>query len=103
MNDDPNRSEDEDSEDEEIFPWDDVEAARRNTRLQRKYTADKGRKAYLHMARPCPECGTPAEQLAWFYFESPEWTWRNLFGRAGWMVACDPCRRQTDFFMDRMN
>jgi hypothetical protein len=88
---------------ESHLPWEDVEASRRNRRLQRKHPIEEGKTHYLANAKPCPKCQTPAEALAWFYFESPNWTWENLCGRAGWLIVCDRCRCQTDFFEEAIS
>jgi hypothetical protein len=90
-------------EDEDQFPWEDVEAARRNQRLQREHPVSEGKQRYAASARPCPKCHTPAEALSWFYFESPAETWEHLCGRAGWITVCDHCRLQVDFFLEVMN
>ena len=47
----------------------------------------------------CPKCDSSRTQL---YFQSPEWTWQNLCGRAGHMVICPICRTQ-DFHLEIMN
>lgn len=83
-----------------FFPWEDVEAAERNSQLQSQHP--------LHPEFPrdgiaCPGCGTASEQLTWFYFSSPDWTWRRLCGRAGWIAVCKPCRMQVNFVLEMMN
>lgn len=30
--------------------------------------------------------GTCLASAEWVYFRSPEWTWQNMCGRAGWML-----------------
>ncbi len=85
---------------EEDFPWEDVDAARTNRRLQRKHPSAQGKSTYLSRAKPCPQCGSKADELAWFYFESPSGTWNQLCGRAGWITVCDSCRVQVDFFLE---
>lgn len=90
-------------EDDDQFPWEDVEAARKNQRLQREHPVSVGRQRYSATAKPCPNCQTPADSLSWFYFESPSETWEHLCGRAGWMTVCDRCHLQVDFFLEVMN
>lgn len=92
-----------DEPDEERFPWQDADAARKNTRLQRRHDVSEAHEHYLSAARSCPRCAAAPGELTWFYFESPKWTWENLCGRAGWMTVCDPCRVQVDFFMEVLN
>lgn len=48
----------------------------------------------------CPECGEHHIEL---YFSSPDWTWRNLCGRAGTMKICSKCEKQVDFCLEVMN
>ena len=93
-------SDEEDVEDEDQYPWDDVDSARKNTRLQRGHPIAEGHAAYLAAAKPCPQCQASAGRLSWFYFESPAETWEHLCGRAGWMTVCDQCHRQVDFFLE---
>lgn len=47
----------------------------------------------------CTKCDSVRTQL---YFQSPEWTWQNLCGRAGHMVICPICKTQ-DFHLEIMN
>jgi hypothetical protein len=92
---------DEDGDDN--YPWEHVNASRHNQRLQQKHKPDEALARYEGKAKPCPKCGRTFRDLAWFYFESPEWTWENLCGRAGWMAVCDACHLQVDFFLERLN
>lgn len=85
------------------FPPEDIAAARNDAGLQREHDAGQGKERYLQQAHKCPTCGTPPEFLEWFYFNSPDWTWRNLCGRAGWMTYCEWCENQVDFFLEIMN
>lgn len=103
---DPTEAEDaeclnDDEPDKNRYPWEDVDKARHNPRLQRKHPPGEADK-YRVMAKPCPKCGKASGELAWFYFESPKWTWENLCGRAGWMTVCDACHMQVDFFLEVM-
>ncbi len=88
--------------DEDQYPWEDVDKARHNQRLQRKHPPGEADK-YRATAKPCPKCRKASADLAWFYFESPKWTLENLCGRAGWMTVCDTCRVQVDFFLEVLN
>ena len=92
----------EDNQDEQ-YPWEHVDASRHNHRLQQRHKPDEAFIRYEGKARPCPKCGKASRDLAWFYFESPPWTWQNLCGRAGWMIVCDVCHVQVDFFLDVLN
>lgn len=90
-------------EDAEEYPWEDVAAARQSQRLQRRHSVVAAKEKYLAKAKPCPQCGTVANELAWFYFDSPTETWKHLCGCAGWMTVCDPCHVQVDFFLEVMS
>ena len=46
---------------------------------------------------PCPLCGKPSEELHWFWFDSPRWTWENLMGSEGHMSICPDCRCLVEF------
>jgi len=70
--------------------------------LQQQHKPDEAAR-YRERARPCPKCGRTSKDLAWFYFESPEWTWANLCGRAGWITVCDACHAQVDCFLESMS
>ena len=48
----------------------------------------------------CPDCG---EKLIQVYFRSPDWTWKDLCGRAGDMLICPKCHAQQDFRLTIMN
>lgn len=86
------------------YPWEDVEAARHNARLQKRHRGKErvaeGLPAHFAYVRPCPTCGAASEKLSWFYFESPKETWPNECGVAGWMAVCDPCHIQINLFGD---
>ena len=88
--------------DGEIFPWDDVDAARNDAELQAGHDADAMRRTSAENVR-CPRCSRPGDQLTWFFFRSPAWTWRSLCGRAGWIAVCDACRHQVTFSCTVMN
>lgn len=48
----------------------------------------------------CPDCGNKRIKL---YFNSPEWTWAMLCGRAGDMIICPHCKEQASFKCKVMN
>ena len=85
----------------ELFPWDDVIRCRAQT--SKPTPLRKAQRRYGPQAMACPSCGAPATAHAWFYFESPAWTWDHSCGRAGWMTVCDPCHRQVNFFLELLN
>jgi hypothetical protein len=85
------------------LPWEDVDACRGNRRLQQKHSMDDAKDHYLAEANRCPRCRTPPDALSWIYFSSPKETWPALCGCAGWLIACDECRIQVDFFIEVMS
>ncbi len=85
---------------EDDFPWEDVESARGDLRLQGQHPVEDGNARYQAEARACPGCGAPPSELSWFYFESPEETWAQLCGVAGWLTVCDRCHRQVNCFKE---
>jgi len=97
-----NTGEDDDELDDS-FPWPDVEASRNDRKLQQENSLEEARERYLEQARCCPKCKAKADELAWFYFSSPDITWEHLCGRAGWLTVCDRCRVQVDFFLEVLN
>lgn len=88
---------------EDGYPWEDVDEARADRRLQRKHPIAEGQDRYRAVAKACPKCNTAADRLSWFYFRSPALTWEPLCGRAGWMTVCDQCHVQVDFFCEVMS
>ena len=47
--------------------------------------------------RSCPLCGKASEDLIWFNFRSPKWTWDKLMGCGGPMSICPDCGCLVDF------
>ena len=76
---------------EQEFPWEDIEASRKNKGLQQKHPLAEAL-LYRAAAKGCPSCGAASGELAWIYFESPPWTWEALCGRAVWITVCDEWR-----------
>ena len=74
---------------EVFFPWEDVFASMM-----------KNPEKVCLSSKTCPDCG---ERLIQLYFSSPDWTWRELCGRAGDMLICPKCHEQKDFFLRIMN
>ncbi len=81
----------------QYFPWKDVEASMRETKLETWHGAPQD---YLQEARSCPLCNTAPEKLRWVFVSSPPWTWDQRRGRAGYLLVCDKCRLQVDFFCE---
>jgi hypothetical protein len=93
-------NEDDEILDDDSFPWEDVEASRKDTLLQNEHPVAEAQQHYAAHAKPCPQCHASADNLSWFYFKSPAETWENLCGQAGWIIVCDKCSRQVDFFVE---
>jgi hypothetical protein len=51
---------------------------------------------HLKKAKPCPRCGTPPEQLEWFYYCDPPSSWRDY--STGWKTRCGICLQEVQFF-----
>jgi hypothetical protein len=84
------------------FPVEHLEASRRDQRLQAR---ERGRIEETMRANPglkCPECASDSG-LAWFWFESPAWTWEQLCGRAGVVAFCAVHGRQAAFELRVVN
>ena len=86
-----------------FFSWANINASRADADLQSRHSLEDGKSRHLTEARPCPKCDTPPAHLAWIYFRSPEGTWSHKCGRAGWLIVCDRCQIQTDFFLELMS
>ena len=85
------------------YPWEDVGKSRGDWKLQLFQWLSRGKHKYMELAKPCPSCGAGPRAMAWVYFVSPVWTWEHLCGRAGWLVVCDKCNVQSNFFCERLN
>ncbi len=79
------------------FPLEDIIECIENVEFQLHHNPKTARKEYG--ASIAPE----TENCFWFYFKSPQWTWENLCGRAGWMVLSKKDLKQIDFFLEIMN
>jgi len=88
---------------EQEYPWEDVEASRRNRRLQKRHRLPDCIQTHFSGTRSCPKCGATPDALTWFYFRSPKETWPMLCGVAGWMAICDRCQVQVNFFSEVMS
>lgn len=75
------------AEDQDFFPWEDVDASRRDTRLQADPPYGELLARFREQARVCPGCGTAPTALGWIYFRSLPWTWELMVGRQGLTVA----------------
>lgn len=51
----------------------------------------------------CPNCGKSIKDLKVIYFRSPDWTWKEMCGREGWLVICEDCKKQVYFKTVVMN
>ena len=86
-------------EDDGQYPWEDVDSARNDKRLQSEHPQLEAQ-SYIEQSGPCPKCGKKAKDLTWFYFSSPEETWGWLCGSSGWMAVCDSCHLQVCYIED---
>ncbi len=86
-----------------IFPWDDVNDAIKNGKFKSKKDILEAKINYGEKCKPCPKCRREADQLFWLYFMSAQWTWESMCGRGGWLVICEKCNEQVEFFGEMMN
>ena len=79
------------------FAMKDIVNSMRDVELQSQHDMGDAIKYYGHMVNhPLGDC-------IWFWFESPDWTWKKLCGRAGWMVISRSDLKLIDFFLEIMN
>ena len=79
------------------FPMEHIIACLRDDNLQSRHSLAEALKRYKE------QLAEPVENVVWFYFETPAWTWENLCGRAGWMVVGKESPQQVAFFLEIMN
>ena len=85
----------------DYFPWHVVERSQEDPDLER-YQGVK--EEYLIEARCCPKCETPPEQLRWVYVRDdpqPSDPPRPVPCREGYLLICDACMLQVDFFCEK--
>jgi hypothetical protein len=83
------------------FPWHVVERSRRDPQLQRYHGV---KEEYIVEARSCPKCETPPERLRWVYVREglPPSGQISAHGcREGYLLICDACLLQVDFFCEK--
>lgn len=75
------------------FPWADVKACLNRSLESKNYKGHDN----------CPKCRLSSEKLKWISFSSPDWTWKNMVGRAGPLSICPDCKIQVEFINEIMN
>jgi hypothetical protein len=88
---------------EEFRRWDDMRRSAAHAHLQAEHSVEQGKARHLADAVECPLCQTSPDRLTWTYFASSPQSWRNLCGRAGWVVVCEPCELEVSVFIDMLN
>lgn len=83
---------------DQYFPWEVVEQSLRDPLLER-YQGVK--QEYLVEARSCPKCEAPPEELRWIYVREAPDPLGVTQSREGYLLVCDKCRIQVDFFWER--
>jgi hypothetical protein len=86
-----------------FLPWDELRACESSHKLRREHPVAAGKARFLAEAAPCPVCDTPPDRLTWIYFTTAPETWRNLCGRAGWILVCERCMLQVSCFIEVLN
>ena len=84
-------------------PLDHVAASRQDGVLQRRWRVRVNQARAEGGNLVCPACGAVADELAWFYFRSPPWTWEHLCGCEGVVVYCDHCNGVVAYGWDVIN
>ena len=84
------------------LPWEIIEQALADGRLQRKGWR-RFKPEQCPAARACPECGRQGAALTWIYFSNGQECWMAECGLEGWAVVCMECRKQADFFPTLMS
>jgi len=74
-----------------IYPWDEVLACKNMTIRFEDIVSPYGSPL---RARRCPYCFS---NTFWIYFSSPAYRWKELMGRAGYMLICPHCVKQLEF------
>ena len=92
-----------DEEDDDQFPWEDVEAARQDRRLQREHPVAESQQLYPPEPSRVRNATPPPAELSWFYFESPKEFWAQLCGCGGWMTVWTITHLQVDFFREMIS
>ncbi len=80
------------------YPDEHLIASRRDISLQGGHNWEENKDILLVSADDCESCGCKAAELSWFYFRSPEWTWKYSCGSEGWVGMCDRCNLQINYF-----
>lgn len=90
-----------------FFPPSDVRAAAEDTALQddawRNRQPPEGTFEAMVAEFVAEHPGTCLAAAEWVYFRSPDWTWQNLCGRAGWMLWDPSTGEQFCFQLGIMN
>ena len=87
---------------EPSFPLEDMIASRSDHRLQKRHRKHLMELMGMYADLRCPDCHS--QLLAWFWFESPEWTWGPaLCGRAGPVAWCNDCDQEVAYFEEIMS
>ena len=83
------------------FPWEIVEQSLQDPQLEQFQGV---KEEYLVEAKSCPNCEAPPDELRWVYVqEAPQPSERPgaHSHREGYLLVCDKCHLQVDFFCER--
>jgi hypothetical protein len=78
--------------------WAELQPVRDDAEIQAKGQA-KGYGEFLGRAKPCPGCGTPADQLVWVYEDITTVAPKDVCRLVRWWTVCDGCRRRVEHFV----
>jgi hypothetical protein len=87
---------------EDQFPVEHLRAARADERLQAG-AQHLAYERFERVERRLRREGVSLNTAEWFYFRSPEDTWRALCGREGWVLWRPATGEQLAFIMTGMN
>ena len=85
--------------------WSDIPPEIKNCSVEyefRNFVPADQEKIKSHVC-PCPSCGLNPEELVWIEYRSPNWTWRNLCGRQGYISLCPHCKKAVSSILTLMN
>lgn len=76
---------------ENIFAWREVVESMKSRKKE----------AYYIKGKPCKVCG--GDNTVFFCYRSSDKSWRELYGREGYMHICPDCMKQISFIHYKMN
>lgn len=94
------------NDEQQNFPEKDIKASLNNSSLQKENPLTGLKPDYrkeLDRLRQAAIAKGASENADWVYFRSPEWTWRDLCGREGWLLYDPSTNKQYAFVATVIN